>query len=77
MKKYIVTLAAMALAIGGTVNLTGCSGCGGIDEDPDAAKNEAEQESVGTEMDEKMKAEAKKQGFKAGPDAGGGAPEKK
>ena len=56
MKKFIVTLAAMALAIGGTVNLTGC---GGIDEDPDAAKNEAEQESVGTEMDEKMKAEAK------------------
>ena len=74
MKKCIVALAAMALAIGGTINLTGC---GGIADDPDAAKNEAEQESVGTEMDEKMKAEAKKQGFNAGPDAGGGAPEKK
>jgi len=26
MKKYIVTLAALALAIGGSINLTGCGG---------------------------------------------------
>jgi len=84
MKKYIVTLAAMALAIGGTINLTGCSGTA---DDPDAAKHDAEGEAVpeggentadGGNLDE----EAKKAGFTRDPGTGTDetpekAPEKK
>ena len=53
MKKYAITLAAMALAIGGSVNFAGCSG--EPDVDPDIKKKEAEQESVGAGTAEEPK----------------------
>ena len=81
MKKCIVALAAMALAIGGTINLTGC---GGVADDPDAAKADAPSgdgpEIGSTEKDDEE--DAKNLGY-TGPDTetDGGketpAPEKK
>ena len=64
MKKYIITLAAMALAIGGSINFAGCGG--GPDVDPDAVKGEDPAESTGDGMTEEEKAEAKKHGFDIG-----------
>ena len=64
MKKYVITLAAMALAIGGSINFAGCGG--GPDVDPDAVKGEDPAESTGDGMTEEEKAEAKKHGFDIG-----------
>ena len=66
MKKYIVTLAAMALAIGGAINLSGCGG--GSEDDPNAV-GEGGGETKGT--DEPTQAEldelAKEKGFTNAP----------
>ena len=62
MKKYVITLAAMALAIGGSINF---AGCGGPPDDPNAVKGE-EPQSTGDGMTEEEKAEAKKHGFDIG-----------
>jgi|TARA_B100000959_G_scaffold266770_1_gene309558 hypothetical protein len=63
MKKYLITLAAMALAIGGSINFSGCSGEPAID--PKAVKGE-EPVPTGDGMTEEEKAEAKKMGFDIG-----------
>ena len=63
MKKYFITLAAMALAIGGSINF---AGCGGPAEDPNAVKGEEPPESTGDGMTEEEKAQAKKHGFDIG-----------
>ena len=62
MKKYLITLAAITLAIGGSINFVGC---GGPAEDPVAVKGE-EPQSTGDGMTEEEKAEAKKMGFDIG-----------
>ena len=77
MKKYIVTLAAMALAIGGTIHLTGC---GGPADDPDAAKADAPSgdgpEIGGTAKEDDE--DAKAAGYEGDPGTGTDpAPEKK
>ena len=62
MKKYVITLAAMALAIGGSINFAGCSGEPAID--PNAVKGEPEPAPTGmTEADKKA---AKEAGFDIG-----------
>jgi len=63
MKKYVITLAAMALAIGGSINF---AGCGGPAEDPAAVKGEEPAESTGDGLTDKEKADAKEQGFDIG-----------
>ncbi len=62
MKKYIITLAAMALAIGGSINFAGCSGPA---EDPDAVKGE-DPIPTGDGMSEEEKKMAKEKGFDVG-----------
>ena len=61
MKKYIITLAAMALAIGGSINFAGCSG--EPDTDPNAVKGE---EPAPTGASDADKEAAKKAGFDIG-----------
>ena len=61
MKKYIITLAAMALAIGGSINFAGCSGEPDID--PEAVKGE---ESTSTGESDADKEAAKEAGFDIG-----------
>ncbi len=63
MKKYVITLAAMALAIGGSINFAGCGG--EPDVDPDAVKG-GDATPTGDGMTEEEKAEAKKHGFDIG-----------
>ena len=64
MKKYIITLAAMALAIGGSINF---AGCGGPAVDPAAVKGgDPVPTGDGDGMTEEQKAEAKKMGFDVG-----------
>ena len=63
MKKYLITLAAMALAIGGSINFSGCSGEPAID--PEAVKG-GDPVPTGDGMTEEEKAEAKKMGFDIG-----------
>ena len=62
MKKYIITLAAMALTIGGSINFAGCSG--EPDVDPEAVKGDPEPTSTG-ESDADKEA-AKEAGFDIG-----------
>ena len=60
MKKTIVTLSALAVAIG-SINFIGCGG--GPKDDPNAG-DEGESTTGGPDgMDDKMKAEMKKKGF--------------
>ena len=59
MKKHIITLGALALAVG----MISFAGCGESTEDPTVGK-----EGVG--MTEKDKADAKKGGHNAGPEGG-------
>ena len=61
MKKYIITLAAMALAIGGSINFAGCSG--EPDTDPNAVKGEAPGPTGESDADKKA---AKEAGFDIG-----------
>ena len=62
MKKYIITLAAMALAVGGSINFAGCSG--GPAEDPNATGESTNAPPAGmTEEEKKM---AKEKGFDIG-----------
>ena len=63
MKKHLVTLAAMALAIGGSINFVGCSGDPAID--PKAVEG-GDPTPTGDGMTEEEKAEAKKMGFDIG-----------
>ena len=62
MKKYVITLAAMALAIGGSINF---AGCGGPADDPNALKGE-EPQSTGDGMTEEEKKAAADAGFDIG-----------
>ncbi len=62
MKKYLITLAAMAVAIGGSINFVGC---GGPAVDPEAVKG-GDPAPTGDGMTEEEKAEAKKHGFDIG-----------
>ena len=62
MKKYVITLAAMALAIGGSINF---AGCGGPPDDPNALKGE-ETQSTGDGMTEEEKKAAADAGFDIG-----------
>ena len=62
MKKYVITLAAMALAIGGSINF---AGCGGPAEDPAAVKGE-EPTPTGDGMTEEEKKAAADAGFDIG-----------
>ena len=64
MKKYLITLAAMALAIGGSINFVGCGG----EEVIPAPPNEP-----GVTLTDEDKADAEKEGYKGGP-AGGSKP---
>ena len=64
MKKYLDTLAAMALAIGGSINF---AGCGEPAADPAAVKGEDPVPTGDADgMTEEQKAEAKKMGFDVG-----------
>jgi hypothetical protein len=65
MKKYLITLAAMTLAIGGSINFVGCGG----EEVTPAPPNEP-----GVTLTDEDKADAEKEGYNAGP-AGGSTPE--
>ena len=62
MKKYVIPLAAMALAIGGSINF---AGCGGPADDPNALKGE-EPQSTGDGMTEEEKKAAADAGFDIG-----------
>ena len=61
MKKYLVTLAAMALAMGGSINFVGCGGEDFTIADPVGPKRE---------LDDKGKADAEKEGYIGGPTGG-------
>ena len=75
MKKYIITLAAMALAIGGSLNF---AGCGEPAVDPAAVKGGDPVPTGDADgMTEEEKAEAKKHGFDIGNKESPEAPEKK
>lgn len=63
MKKYIITLAAMALAIGGSINF---AGCGGPAEDPNALGESTEPTQEPAGMSEADKKAAKDAGFDVG-----------
>ena len=62
MKKYIITLAAVALAIGGSINF---AGCGGPAVDPTAVKGE-EPQSTGDGLPEEERKAAADAGFDIG-----------
>jgi len=62
MKKYLITLAAMALAIGGSLNF---AGCGEPATDPAAVKGE-DPVPTGDGMTEEEKKMAKEKGFDVG-----------
>ena len=63
MKKYLVTLAAMALAMGGSINFVGCGGEG------DFTPSTNDQQGVEI-TGEKDKADAEKLGYNPGPPGG-------
>ena len=63
MKKYVITLAAMALAIGGSINF---AGCGGAAEDPNALGESTEPTPEPAGMSEADKKAAKDAGFDVG-----------
>ena len=62
MKKYLITLAAMALAIGGSINF---AGCGEPAADPAAVKGE-DPVPTGDGMSEEEKKKAAEAGFDVG-----------
>ncbi|MDP7010466.1 MAG: hypothetical protein QF685_03725 [Verrucomicrobiota bacterium] len=62
MKKYLITLAAMALAVGGSINFAGCSG--GPAEDPNALGESTNAPPSG--MSDEQKKMAKEKGFDIG-----------
>ena len=64
MKKYLIMLAAMALATGGSINFVGCAG----EDVTPAPPNEP-----GITLTDEDKADAEKEGYNAGP-AGGSKP---
>ena len=66
MKKYIVTLAAMAIAIGGAINLSGCGG--GPEEDPNALGADGDETTSTNEPSQaELDALAKKKGYTNAP----------
>ena len=58
MKKYIITLAVVALAIGGSINFAGCSG--GPAEDPNATGETTNAPPAGMSEEQKKMAKRRK-----------------